>query len=197
MIIGIDIDDTITDTYEVMFNYAQDYTINILKKEPIIREVNQCNTHSYIEALYNWTTEESRMFWKMYYEKNLREVKPKTLALEFLQKLKNEGNQIILITARIQPKNYYLDVQNETEKWLKLYNIPYDKLIINGRQKEIIAQEENIDVFIDDSFYNCQAVSNVGIKTYIMDTRVNRGLDTENIERVYSWPHVYMKLKNK
>lgn len=197
MIIGIDIDDTITDTYEVMFNYAQEYTVNVLKKEPIIKEVNLCNTHSYIEALYDWTEEEDKEFWKLYYEKNLKEVKPKTLALECLQKLQKEGYKIILITARIQPNNYHLDVQNETEKWLERNNIPYDKLIINGRHKEKIAQEENIDIFIDDSFHNCQAVSDVGIKTYIMDTRVNRGLDTKNIERVYSWPHVYMKLKNK
>jgi hypothetical protein len=28
-----------------------------------------------------------------------------------------------------------------------------------------------------------------------MDTRTNSGLKDENIERVYSWPHVYMKLK--
>ena len=38
MIIGVDIDDTISDTYEVMMNYAQEYIINFLKKEPIIDE---------------------------------------------------------------------------------------------------------------------------------------------------------------
>ena len=43
MIIGIDIDDTISDTYEVMINYAQEYQINELKKEPILKQ-GSCNT---------------------------------------------------------------------------------------------------------------------------------------------------------
>ena len=38
MIIGIDIDDTITDTYEVMMSYAAEYTAEVLKKEPILNE---------------------------------------------------------------------------------------------------------------------------------------------------------------
>ena len=36
MIIGIDIDDTITDTYEVMMSYAAEYTAEVLKKEDVI-----------------------------------------------------------------------------------------------------------------------------------------------------------------
>ena len=47
MIIGIDIDDTIADTYEVMFNYAQEYTANVLGREPAIKELNSCKTHFY------------------------------------------------------------------------------------------------------------------------------------------------------
>lgn len=39
MIIGIDIDDTISDTYEVMINYAQEYQINKFKREPILKKV--------------------------------------------------------------------------------------------------------------------------------------------------------------
>ena len=38
-------------------------------------------------------------------------------------------------------------------------------------------------------------VSSAGIKTFIMDTRVNKGLKDDKIERIYSWPHLYMKLK--
>ena len=32
MIVGIDIDDTITDTYEVMMAYASEYTVDVLKQ---------------------------------------------------------------------------------------------------------------------------------------------------------------------
>ncbi len=192
MIIGIDIDDTITDTYEVMVNYAQEYTINILKREPIINE-NNCPDHFYAKFLHNWQGEEDLEFLKDYYKKIIVNVKPKTLALDYLKKLHDEGNKIILITARWTAD--YFDVEKLTKEWISKNNIPCDKLIINAENKLIAAKQENIDVFIDDSFKNCKMIADNGIKTFLMDTRVNRGLEDEKIKRVYSWPHLYMKLK--
>ena len=194
MIIGIDIDDTIADTYEVMFNYAQEYTANVLKREPIIKELNSCKTHFYTKELHSWNDEEEINFFNLYYEKILSNTKPKTLALEYLRKL-SKNNKIVLITAR--RKVDFLDVETITQKWINENNIHYQKLIINAENKEKIAQEEKIDVFVDDSFKNCKAVSDIGIKTYIMDTRVNRDLNNEKIKRVYSWPHLYIELSNK
>ncbi len=91
MIIGIDIDDTITDTYEVMVNYAQEYTINNLKREPILNEGN-CSDHFYARFLHNWQNEEDIDFLKDYYEKIIVNVRPKTLALDYLKKIHDEGN---------------------------------------------------------------------------------------------------------
>ena len=194
MIIGIDIDDTIADTYEVMFNYAQEYTANVLKREPIIKELNSCKTHFYTRELHSWNNEEEINFFNLYYEKILTNTKPKTLALEYLREL-SKNNKIVLITAR--RKVDFLDVEKVTLKWIKENNIPYQKLIIDASDKQKIAEDEKIDVFIDDSFKNCKAVSDSGIKTYIMDSRVNRDLNDEKIKRIYSWPHLYMELNNR
>ena len=87
------------------------------------------------------------------------------------------------------------DVEKLTEDWIYKNNIPCDKLIIDAENKLVVAEKENIDVFIDDSFVNCKMVADNKIKTFIMDTRVNKEFFDENIERVYSWPHLYMKLK--
>ena len=125
----------------------------------------------------------------------MENIKVKTLALEYLKKLSNENHKIILITSRWNPDDF--DIAEVTKKWLEKENIPYDKLIVNAADKTIAAKQENLDVFIDDSFKNCKAVSDIGIKTYMMDSRVNRGLNDENIKRVYSWPHLYMELENK
>ena len=38
-------------------------------------------------------------------------------------------------------------------------------------------------------------VSSSGIKTFLMDSRANKGLKNDKFERVYSWPHIYYKLK--
>lgn len=198
MIIGIDIDDTITDTYEVMVNYAQKYTIEVLKREPILEEIN-CDNHFYTKSLHNWKDEEDLEYLNQYYEKIVNEVRPRTLAVEYLEKLHNEGNKIVLITARWESNKF--DVTELTKQWIETNGIPCDKLVINAQNKLIAAKQENVDVFIDDSFSNCQMVSNAGIKTYLMDTRINKGLVDEKIERIFSWPHLYMKLnefnKNK
>lgn len=192
MILGIDIDDTISNTCDVMFNFAQEYVINVLNKEPIINE-SPCNTHYYMRHLHGFNQEQDEEFLKLYYAKILKETRPKTLAIEYLKKLKEEGHKIILITARWETE--YADIRKLTKDWIDEYEVPCDKLIINAENKVIAAKSENVDVFIDDSFSNCKAVTDAGIKSYLMDSRTNKGLKEERIERVYSWPHLYMKLK--
>ncbi len=192
MIIGIDIDDTIADTCEIMLNYAQEYTVDVLKKEPILKE-GSCNTHYYVQYLHDWKNGEDIEFLNESYEKIITETRPKTLAIKYLKKLHDDGHKIILITARWESDKF--DVRKATEEWVKKNDIPYDKLIINAENKLIAAKQENVDLFIDDSFSNCQSVSQNGIRTFLMDTRANAGLKDENIERVFSWPHVYMKIK--
>lgn len=194
MIIGIDIDDTITDTYEVMMGYAQEYTLDVLGREPIINETNSCSNHLYIQYLHNWNKDEDLKYLELYYENIIKEVRPKTLALKYLNKLKEEGHTIVLITARWETE--YIDIVGLTKEWLRENNVPYDKLIVNAENKQIAAKQENLDIFIDDSFKNCQMVSDIGIKTFIMDTRTNRNLDDERIKRVYSWPYFYSVFKN-
>ncbi len=194
MIIGIDIDDTITDTYEVLVNYSQEYMINVLKKEPIMKH-GSCDEAYYTRYLYGWNNNEDIEFLKEYYEIVMKEVKPKTLAVEYLQKLHNEGHKIVLITARWKAKEF--DIREITKRWIEEHNIPYDKLIVNAENKLVAAKQENIDVFVDDTFKNCKMISDNCIKTYLMDSRTNRGFEDEKITRVYSWPHLYMKLNDK
>ncbi len=69
-------------------------------------------------------------------------------------------------------------------------------MIINAENKLIACQEENVDVFIDDSFSNCKRVTDGGIKSFLMDSRANRDLSDERIDRIFSWPHLYMKLND-
>lgn len=193
MKIGIDIDDTIADTYELIMNYAQEYTIEFLKREPIIKH-ESCGNHYYAQYLHGWKQGEDIEFLNLYYKNIIEKVRPRTLSVNYLEKLKQEKNEIILITARWETDKF--DVIELTKKWVKENNIPCDKLIINAENKLVAAKQEKLDIFIDDSFKNCKMVSDSGIRTYIMDTGVNRDLEDEKIERVYSWPHLYMKLKS-
>ena len=62
MNIGIDIDDTISETFEALMPYAQLYTIEDLKKQSKINFNTDTSTHFYIQAITGWTKEESEGF---------------------------------------------------------------------------------------------------------------------------------------
>lgn len=193
MIIGIDIDDTISDTTEVMFNCCQKFVAEDLKREPLVIDEAKY-THHFTEAIHGLSYEETQEFFRKYYEYIVDRVRPKTFAVEYLKRLKEEGNKIVLITARFGIKEF--DVVEATKRWLDKHGIPYDDVIFNAESKIEIAKRENIDIFIDDSYKNCQDMTQSGIKAFLMDSRGNRGLMPEGFERVYSWPHLYYKLKN-
>ena len=53
--------------------------------------------------------------------------------------------------------------------------------------KKRIIQENNVDIFIYDNFKNCKEASNLGVRTLLMDSRLNKNLNDEKIKRVFSW----------
>ena len=193
MNIGIDIDDTISNTYEYLFPYAQIYTLDELNKE--IKDVNRnAITHMYISTFHNWSKEEQKDFFIKYYDKIIKQVKPKLYAVDIINKLREEGHKIYLITARFQMNNF--DVELETKRWLKENNIQYDKFIMNAQDKVSIAKQNNIDIFVDDAIKNCADMADTGIKTFIMDSIINLNYQNDKLTRVYSWPHLYQEISN-
>lgn len=194
MRIGIDIDDTIADTYEVSFAYAQKYTIEQLSRSGEIKE-SVSNNHMYLESMHGWNEQEARNFWHTYYAEIIKKIKPLTFAVETINKLKEEGHEIIFITARWHEPGF--DIEGDTFKWLKENGICYDEIVLNAQKKAEIALDKKIDLFIDDSFKNCQGVANAGVKTFLMNSRMNKGLEAENITRVYSWLDIYQRIKKE
>ena len=192
MRIGIDIDDTISNTYEYFFPYAQNYTINDLGKS-IGNIDKEAIKRKYITSFHNWNQEEEKKFFDKYYEKLLNNVKPKLYAKETIKKLRKDGNEIYIITARFLSDKF--SVEELTKKWLKDNNIEYDNLIINAKDKVQFVKENNIEAFIDDSRSNCEKISEANVKTYIMDSIVNTNYKNEKITRIYSWPHFYSEIK--
>lgn len=56
--------------------------------------------------------------------------------------------------------------------------------------KRKMATENKIDIFIDDSFSTCKKIADLGIKTFMMDSRLNKGKEDKNITRVQSWNEI-------
>ncbi len=52
----------------------------------------------------------------------------------------------------------------------------------------------NIGIDIDDSYKTCKQISDIGIKTLLMETRINKNLETGKIERVSTWKEIKEKV---
>ena len=186
MKIGIDIDDTTLITVKSMIKYADIYDTEILGRK---------GTNGNLKVLYGWDDKTKFDFFNTYYKNVLEECVAMPNAPETIKKLKDEGNEISFITARLtQIKN--CDTENITIKTLKNYNIPYDKLIINASDKLKYCKEAGIEIFIEDSYETCKELEENGIKTFLMTTKMNESIDSENIERVRDWNEIYEKVKN-
>ena len=186
MNIGIDIDDTISETYETLLPYAQKYTIEELGNDRKVDFNKKFLNHYYIEKMFNWNKEEAMNFWIKYYEEIIENVNIKKFSSDIIKKLKKDGNNIFLITARwAMEKN---NVENITKQWLEDYDVKFDKIFFSAEDKVKLVENNNIDIFIDDSYQNCKDVSEkTNAKVYMMNSRVNEKFELKNVTRVYSW----------
>jgi uncharacterized HAD superfamily protein len=184
MRIGLDVDDTIADTSSIVIEYAllfdKEYKEGKGIVDPEIRT---------LIGKFDWTLDDKYNFWKLYAKDMAINVKPKVDCKEVLTKLKEEGNEIYIVTYRTKERFEY--PYELTEEWLKKEGIPYDVLIADSGPKGIVCKENNIDVLIDDGINHCTDALNNGIRALLFESKYNKIYD---IERVLNWKEVYEKL---
>ena len=129
MNIGIDIDDTISNTFETFLPYMKKFAEQDLNRKLDLNLSSRTDYYNIIEK-YGISEEEARTFWVNYYVEILENVQPRKSAVEVINTLKEKGHKIFLITARVD--DGIVDVKAITEKWLEVNKINYDKLIINS-----------------------------------------------------------------
>ena len=186
MNIGIDIDGVLTNMERELLDYATKMSVE--EMWPINIDVNK---YSEVNA-FNWDNEQAQEFWSRYMIKYLTETPVRTFAPEVIEKLKNEGNKIFLITARHEgemPKEHYGKMIPLTKQWLSANNIKYDEIIFQVEKLQPCI-ENNIEVMIEDSPKNIQELSNK-IKVIKFDCQYNKHVNNENITTAYSWYHIY------
>lgn len=148
-----------------------------------------------LDKSFGWNDNNYKEFCKQYLRTLLNEAEIRYNAAEKINKLKNEGYKIIIITSRNEKE--LNDMYSFTEKWLKNHNINYDKLIINSLQKEEECLKNKVNIFIDDNMKNCMNVyKKLQIPVFLFDGLYNTNDKYSNIERVYSWDEIYLKIKN-
>ncbi len=178
MRIGIDIDDTITDTYPVYLSlisvyYGLDYN-KLLKNKPSYKELHK-------------TLPDYDKFIKDCFHLMAKMAPLKKNVVEILNKLKEKGCEIVIITARNQEE--YTTPYKISYDYLTKNNVPFDKMIIGAKDKGLQCVSEGIDVFIDDNVGNCRAVRDKGIKTIRFDSGFKER--DNSLINVKSWNEVY------
>lgn len=111
-----------------------------------------------------------------------------------IQKLKEEGDTIHFITARLMNiKN--CDTETITRKSLEDFNIPYDSLNLHISDKLTFFKEHGIDLCIEDSYETCRELTDNGIKSILMTTKMNADIEDNEIIRVNNWDEIYEEIK--
>ena len=194
MKIGIDIDDTTVITVKSMIKYADKYDTEVLGRKGTNGNLGLIQNRYYLKVLYGWTEKEKFDFFNMYYKNVLEECTLMMNADKVLKKLKEEGNEIYFITARLTNINN-CNTEEITKSTLKESNIEYDKLIINASDKLKVCEDEGIELFVEDSYDTCKELAENGIKSILMTTKMNQKIEAGNIARVHNWDEVYEQIK--
>lgn len=183
MRIGIDIDETICDTFEFVLPYVCKYfnlDYEVVKK--------QNYSYQYFEANYDYYS-----FAKKYYKVLVPLVPLRKGVIKYLNKIQKRGHEIIFITARSE-KGYDNPYQL-TYDYLVKNNVPFDTLITNASAKDEVCLDEKIDLFIDDSMQNYEDVNKVGINTYLFHNNHNKRY--KGYRRLKSFRRLYKIIKKE
>ena len=188
MRIGIDIDDTLTDVKNELIKAGEKYARSLGKNIKVDKSFEDKNNNgNKWQEMFQFNYDELKYFLKDIQESITNKAKPRENVVEVINKLKNDGNKIIIITAR--DSEFHDNPYKYSKDWLDKNNIYYDKLVVNARNKEDACLEEKIDLFIDDSKSNCLKVKKAGIKTIRVCNEIED--NNSNLICFNNWNDIY------
>lgn len=191
MIIGVDIDDTLTDIRDELAEEALKYAKSLNKEideKKVVWDKN--NNGSSFKERYNLDYDELLYFFRNIQENITKKAKPREDVVDVIKKLRKDGHKIYIITAR--DSEFHNDPYELSKTWLDKNNIEYDKLIVNARDKVKICKEQNVNIFIDDKLSNCIEISNENIITIRI---TNYTEQHKNIVNKKNWKEIYEYIK--
>lgn len=186
MVIGIDMDDTICSTNELIIEAADEYDKTVLGGSGIKNK----DAYEFNEMM-GWPDGMKGQFFKERLEYIMSHAQIKQSAKKVINKLHDEGCKIVIISFR---KDKYLkDPYKLTIDWLKQNDIHYDKVFVNTGTKTDECIENNVQLFIDDKESHCEDVSSAGIDVLLFTNAYNH--DETRFKRVDNWDEVYNYVK--
>ena len=189
MKIGVDLDGVVFDTEKEFRVYSELYDMLELKRNSKID-----NKALRFQERFNWTEEETMKFLKKYHNQIVIEASYLPGAKRILKRLKEEGHELIIITARGGINKAMIPI---TEGRLKQEEMDiFDKYYWATENKEQICKKEKIDIMIDDFDKNCHKISQEKIKViYLKDAPSNELKENEYLKICYNWGEIYRHIK--
>ena len=186
MKIGIDIDDTIAYTNEKLIEAAVRYDKECLKG----RGFRDKDAYKFVEMFY-WNKDNVQSFFNYVRGSNFfLELDVIPGALEYINKLYDEGNEIYFITYRTNKNPLVLE---KTKKWLSDKGFKYHKLFMRSEDKGKVCKDIGVDVFIDNTYTHIEDALAYGIDSLLFNTIYNNDIDYD--KRVYDWEEIYNYIK--
>ena len=174
MRIGIDVDNTMTNTFSYLLELKKKYLPNM-----------EDNYH-------NWDTDIRDDFLEEHIEDIWKNCSLKENCKEVIDKLKKLGHEIIIISYR--QDSYGLNSFEVLDEYLKKNSIHYDELYTGITKKGEFCEACLIDLFIDDKLENLDAVSSKGIDVIQF---YNSFEEVGKYPVVKSWEELYKIIENK
>lgn len=193
MKIGIDIDGVLTNLEQFSIDYLSKYCFenNI--------EYHIGKSQYNMSKSFGISVKQENDFWNKYLEFYAKNEKARPFASEVIKKLKKDGHEIYIVTARSltnRNDNIGENMRKIVKKWLLDNKIIYDKLIfsksIREKKKQEIIENE-INLMIEDNPNNINELSNI-IPVICYDATYNRICSHDRIFRCYSWYDIYKKI---
>lgn len=189
MRIGIDIDGVLTNDDEYILSCTSKYCYE-----------NNLNgfvePYEYEYRKLDWNQQILDDYRIKYFDEYVDNEPARKFASEVINKLKNDGHEVFIITGRYKSYDNTLDGENmrlRIKNWLKKNKIEYDKLIFAKVPKIKELKENKIDLMIEDSPSTIHIIKDI-VKVFCFDTRYNQELNLDNVTRVFSWYDIYMKV---
>ena len=143
---------------------------------------------------YNWSQEIINNFMRKYHTKIIEEAAFMPGAKEVIKMLKNEGHELIIITARGNKKKEHIAITEDILKKNDMYI--FDKYCWGVQKKKEVCVAEKIDLMIEDSNNNCKAISDAKIKTIYFKDAPNYDIEeNEYLKTLYNWGEIYRYIK--
>ena len=187
---GFDIDGCMNNIeefmYSRMFEFARKYG-----------KINHITPYKYyISDIFGTPKEDNIIFWRNHALELLEDLEPRFYVREGLEYVKKYGKKIWIVTSRsINQLHSYetKTIEELTEKFLKKYNIPFDKITYGINNKASFCKSNSIISMMEDQPKNIIELVNNKIPVFIFNNFCNLGvektLDVDYISRIYSWQH--------